>query len=171
MNPQNRKNVFELFGFDFMIDEDLRVWLIEVNTNPYLGTPSAHMRNLMPELIDDMLALVVDPILEPKLRPRADKENGFNLLYRKESEEGPAFNKRRPYTLDLCYPVPELKPLIGKVPNDHLKRLRKQQFNQQKTREAASFVEKVNSKSSPSKEISTARGGQTINTTLENDPE
>ena len=39
MNPQNRKNVFELFGFDFMIDEDLRVWLIEVNTNPYLGTP------------------------------------------------------------------------------------------------------------------------------------
>jgi hypothetical protein len=55
MNPQNRKNVFELFGFDFMIDEDLRVWLIEVNTNPYLGTPCEHMRNLMPEMIDDML--------------------------------------------------------------------------------------------------------------------
>lgn len=55
MNPQNRKNVFELFGFDFMIDEDLRVWLIEVNTNPYLGTPCEHMRKLMPEMIDDML--------------------------------------------------------------------------------------------------------------------
>ncbi len=24
-------------GYDFMIDEDFRVWLIEVNTNPYFG--------------------------------------------------------------------------------------------------------------------------------------
>lgn len=40
MNPNNRKNVFELFGFDFLIDEDFRVWLIEINTNPFLGTPN-----------------------------------------------------------------------------------------------------------------------------------
>ena len=30
LNPFRRKNVFELFGYDFLIDEDLRVWLIEV---------------------------------------------------------------------------------------------------------------------------------------------
>ncbi len=29
---------FELFGFDFMLDEDFRLWLIEVNTNPSLGS-------------------------------------------------------------------------------------------------------------------------------------
>ena len=40
MNPNKRKNIFELFGFDFMIDEDYRTWLIEINTNPHLGTPS-----------------------------------------------------------------------------------------------------------------------------------
>ena len=40
MNPNRRKRCFELFGFDFLIDEDFRVWLIEVNTNPYLGTPN-----------------------------------------------------------------------------------------------------------------------------------
>ena len=28
---------FELFGYDFLIDEDLRVYLVEVNTNPFLG--------------------------------------------------------------------------------------------------------------------------------------
>jgi len=39
-NPKNRKNCFELFGYDFLIDEDFRVWLIEVNTNPYLGVPN-----------------------------------------------------------------------------------------------------------------------------------
>lgn len=37
MVPSKRKNAFELFGYDFLIDEDLRTWLIEVNTNPYLG--------------------------------------------------------------------------------------------------------------------------------------
>ena len=30
LNPNKRKNVFELFGYDFLIDEDLRTWLIEV---------------------------------------------------------------------------------------------------------------------------------------------
>ena len=29
-NPGRRKNCFEFFGYDFMIDEDLRTWLIEV---------------------------------------------------------------------------------------------------------------------------------------------
>ena len=32
LNPYKRKNVFELFGYDFLIDEDLRVWLIEVTS-------------------------------------------------------------------------------------------------------------------------------------------
>ena len=40
VNPSQRKHHFELFGYDFMIDEDLRVWLIEVNSNPYIGTPN-----------------------------------------------------------------------------------------------------------------------------------
>lgn len=33
LNPYKRKNVFELFGYDFLIDEDLRVWLIEVTSH------------------------------------------------------------------------------------------------------------------------------------------
>ena len=40
LNPNKRKNVFELFGFDFLIDEDFRLWLIEINTNPYFGVPN-----------------------------------------------------------------------------------------------------------------------------------
>ena len=69
MNPNNRKNVFELFGFDFLLDEDFRVWLIEVNTNPFLGTPSDFMKELVPEMINDMLKIVVDPILPPRFVP------------------------------------------------------------------------------------------------------
>ena len=40
MHKGKRNRVFELFGFDFLVDEDFRVWLIEVNTNPYLGIPN-----------------------------------------------------------------------------------------------------------------------------------
>jgi len=32
-------NAFELMGFDFMLDMDLNLVLIEVNTNPCLDTP------------------------------------------------------------------------------------------------------------------------------------
>ena len=40
LNPNKRKNVFELFGYDFLIVEDFRLWLIEINTNPYFGVPN-----------------------------------------------------------------------------------------------------------------------------------
>jgi D-alanine-D-alanine ligase-like ATP-grasp enzyme len=51
---------FELLGFDFLIDEDFRVWIIEINTNPYLGTPNDYIKEMLPEMIDDMLELVLD---------------------------------------------------------------------------------------------------------------
>jgi len=40
IDPSKRKNCFELFGFDFIIDEDMNIWLIEVNTNPCIEESS-----------------------------------------------------------------------------------------------------------------------------------
>ena len=84
MNPNGRRNVFELFGFDFLLDEDLRIWLIEVNYNPFLGCPNGYMKKLVPKMINDMLKIVLDPVLAPKTVPDPDVENGFELLYREE---------------------------------------------------------------------------------------
>ena len=61
---------FELFGFDFLIDEDFRVWLIEVNTNPYLGVPNSFIKVLLPNMLDDMFRIVTDPTFIPKIEPK-----------------------------------------------------------------------------------------------------
>ena len=42
-----------------MIDEDYRVWLIECNENPFLGTPNDYIAKLLPQMIDDMLEIVL----------------------------------------------------------------------------------------------------------------
>ena len=78
---RSSRNAFELFGFDFLIDEDFRTWLIEVNTNPYLGTPSEFMQQLVPQMLNDMLKIVVDPVMAPEVVPDADRPNGFDLVY------------------------------------------------------------------------------------------
>jgi tubulin--tyrosine ligase len=50
-------------GFDFMLDEDLNLTLIEVNTNPCLETPCFLLQRLIPQLLDQTLKLAVDPFL------------------------------------------------------------------------------------------------------------
>jgi hypothetical protein len=67
LNPNKRQNVFELFGYDFMIDEDFRVWLLEINTNPYLGIVNDHIRWLLPRMLNDLVRMTVDPIYPPKV--------------------------------------------------------------------------------------------------------
>lgn len=40
IDPNRRKHCFELFGYDFILDSDFNVWLIEVNTNPCIEESS-----------------------------------------------------------------------------------------------------------------------------------
>jgi len=49
---------FELFGFDVLLDETLRPWLLEVNTCPSLSSSSPLDKRLKTQLVTDMLTLV-----------------------------------------------------------------------------------------------------------------
>ncbi len=77
INPNKRKEAFELLGFDFLVDEDLRTWLIEINTNPYLGIPNEYIRGLMGEMINDMLEIVIDQRFPPVESFKASKIRSF----------------------------------------------------------------------------------------------
>jgi len=83
-NPNRRRNHFELFGYDFLIDEDFRVWLIEVNTNPYLGAPSQYTKQLVPDMMDELFQIVLDPIYTPTdeyYEKHKTQKKVFELIY------------------------------------------------------------------------------------------
>jgi len=65
VDRKRRLHSFELFGYDFMIDELLKVYLIEVNINPCLSTTSAFSSRFIPRLIDNVLRIAVDPMFPP----------------------------------------------------------------------------------------------------------
>ena len=65
MDPNRRQTSFEIFGLDFMIDEDFVPYLIEANTNPCLETNSAILSRIIPVMLDASFRIAVDPILPP----------------------------------------------------------------------------------------------------------
>jgi hypothetical protein len=93
IDPSRRRSCFELFGYDFILDQDFNTWLIEVNTNPCIEESSSILKVLLPRMVDDMLKLTVDAFFadfpqaqEPAERqvfpvPRyADEENMWECL-------------------------------------------------------------------------------------------
>jgi hypothetical protein len=51
LNKKDRKFSFEIFGYDFIIDEKLKLWLIEVNTNPCIETSSPLLEMYLPRML------------------------------------------------------------------------------------------------------------------------
>ena len=60
MNFMNIKNCFEIFGYDFILDENYKPYLLEINTNPGLEISSPLINQLLPRMIDDAFKLTID---------------------------------------------------------------------------------------------------------------
>lgn len=59
----------ELYGFDILIDSDLKPWLLEINLSPSLGCDTALDVRLKSAMLADLLTLVGIPAVDPMLRP------------------------------------------------------------------------------------------------------
>ena len=55
LDPCRKAFSFEIFGYDFMIDEDLDPWMIEVNTNPCFELSSPYLARLIPAMVENAL--------------------------------------------------------------------------------------------------------------------
>ena len=56
--PNVKNNCFDLYGFDILIDERMRPWLLEVNLSPSLATDSPLDYAIKSNLLTDTLNLV-----------------------------------------------------------------------------------------------------------------
>ena len=72
INPNKRQHCFEIFGYDFIIDNKFQVWLIECNTNPCLELSSKLLAKIIPRMIHHAFKLTIDKIF-------IDKDNPINL--------------------------------------------------------------------------------------------
>lgn len=66
LNSDNRHSCFEIFGYDFMMDEMFNIYLIEINTNPGLEDSSEIIKAIVPRMIDDSLRLTIDLLFDSK---------------------------------------------------------------------------------------------------------
>ena len=85
INSENRRFCFEIFGYDFVIDEYFVPWLIEVNTNPCLEESSGLLRRYLPRMLDDAFKLTLD-VISPRKRniARPEEEEGCAKALKKQ---------------------------------------------------------------------------------------
>lgn len=93
----SRKNSFEIYGADFMLDERLNPWLIEINQGPTMSTSTTVSNELVNSLIEDLCKVVLDRKQTPKYgRKRGNPETppdtgNFEHIYRQTFTDCPRY--------------------------------------------------------------------------------
>ena len=74
------KHCFELYGYDVLLDSNLKPWLIEVNASPSLTTTTIKDKLLKKKLISDMIEIVCsEKWVEEKGKPGTNSTQ-FNIV-------------------------------------------------------------------------------------------
>ena len=72
------KNIlcFEIFGYDFILDNDFKLWILEINNNPGLSISSPVIEKLVPRMMDDAFRLTVDKVFNTRYSNECVDKNG-----------------------------------------------------------------------------------------------
>ena len=79
INIMNRKNCFEIFGYDFILDVNYQPFLLEINTNPGLEESSPLIKMLVPRMINDALKLTIDKTFDVSETDKMKMKNNFHV--------------------------------------------------------------------------------------------
>lgn len=100
------KNVlcFQIFGYDFIIDENFKPWILEINDNPGLSISSPVIAKLIPRMFDDAMRLTIDKI--------------FNTVYSDEVIDSSTNSYKSKYPLDGYNENENVFEFLGNIKND-----------------------------------------------------
>lgn len=54
-----------MFGLDFMLDDKLKAYLIEANSNPCLEVDGNVLGKVIPMMVENVLRVAVDAVFQP----------------------------------------------------------------------------------------------------------
>ena len=93
INCNKRKYSFEIFGYDFMLDAEFNLFLIEINTNPGLEESSPWIKVIVPRMLDDALRLTIDVLFDTKYNHELNYKEGKNSENKVEEEKNNELEK------------------------------------------------------------------------------
>ncbi|XP_075697093.1 inactive polyglycylase TTLL10 [Rhinoderma darwinii] len=119
-----RRGFFDLIGCDFLIDDDFKVWLLEMNCNPALHTNCEVLKDVIPSVVIETLDLALE-IFNKSIKVKCilplNTQSKFVLLYNGETNEQTIkFNWPRSSS-----PVKTQKTVPSKSPNGPVKQVEK----------------------------------------------
>lgn len=74
----NDRHCFELYGYDILIDDNLKPWLIEVNASPSLTANTEDDRQMKKEMLHAMLDIID---MDNHLKGDEEYVSGFDLIF------------------------------------------------------------------------------------------
>lgn len=96
-----RFGCFELYGFDVMLDDTLKPWLIEVNLYPSLSSGSLLDKAVKTKCMCDLFHMLRLPAVNPE-------EGSSNMRKAILDKQSKSFSSERAHDLDLLQSLPEL---------------------------------------------------------------
>jgi tubulin polyglutamylase TTLL5 len=78
----HRHSCFELYGFDVLIDDSLKPWLLEVNLSPSLSCDAPLDKKIKSHLIADVLNLATVGVFDPPTARETQRQQSFGVSRR-----------------------------------------------------------------------------------------
>ncbi len=95
---QRKVGYFGIYGYDFMIDENMKVWLIEINVNPAITTNTDTLIKAIPPAIEEGIQIAIECFEKTKTNKKLlplTAQKGYTIIFNETTapQQRPTFDK------------------------------------------------------------------------------